>query len=204
MKLMITIINYLCYGLLLLIVPWLLTRWYYQPAILPLAALSAAPTAIVFGAGLGGKDIPSAVLSERIQAAVELYHAGKVKNILLSGDGLHEFHNEPAAMRSFALKLGVPTDALVLDYAGNDTYNTCLNAKAIFDIERAILVTQRFHLPRALFICNNLGVISTGIAFMPRKRTSRVQLYREVREMLATFVAWIEIGGNSISRSIDK
>lgn len=193
-----SLLRYLCYSCLLLLAPWLGTQWYYQKAIQPFATIKPAPTAIVFGAGLNSHNTPSAILAERIHIAVKLYQQGKVKTILLSGDGLNENHNEPAAMRNLAIKLGIPTDALILDYAGNDTYNTCLNAKDIFDIEQAILVTQPFHLPRALFICNNLGIESEGIDFLQQKKPNRIQLYRHAREIIATFAAWVEVWGNRL------
>lgn len=198
MKIIISTVKYSCYGLLLAILPWLLTQWYYQSVIVPVADAAVMPTAIVFGAGLNSKNTPSAILSARIRAAAALYHAGKVKNILLSGDGLDQYHNEPAAMRALALKLGVPAHDLILDYAGNDTYHTCLNAKDIFDIEEAILVTQRFHLPRALFICSNLGVNSQGIELVTKTNTHYAWLYHHLREIFATFAAWIEVWGNRL------
>lgn len=191
-------LQFLLFGLALTLIPWLVTQEYYANYIYPSQVIATSPTALVFGAGLGSKNRPSAVLAERIMMAVKLYQQGKVKKILLSGDGLSESHNEPAAMRELALKLGVPATALILDYAGNDTYNSCLNAKYIFNIEKAILVTQRFHLPRALFICNNLGVSSVGVDLMQQKKSKKIMFYRTVREVLATFAACVEVWGNRL------
>ena len=113
----------------------------------------AAPAAIVFGAGLWRDGSPSPVLQDRVATAADLYFSGKVKKILMSGDNRFIYYNEPGAMKKFALSLGVPEEDIVLDYAGRRTYDTCYRARAIFGLKEAILVTQSFHLPRALILC---------------------------------------------------
>ncbi len=128
--------------------------------------MDSAPTegvAIVFGAGLTRGGYPTAVLRDRVETAAQLYFAGKVQKLLMSGDNRSDNYNEPGAMREYALSLGVPSDAIVLDYAGRRTYDTCYRAKAIFGLKSALLVTQQFHLPRALFLCNALGIQAAGV-----------------------------------------
>jgi SanA protein len=96
-------------------------------------------------------------------------------------------------MRQFALGLGVPDEAIVLDYAGRRTYDTCYRAKAIFGVESAILVTQDFHLPRALYLCNHLGVEAVGVEannFYYRKIS---RLIWNTRELFATFGAFMDV-----------
>lgn len=193
MKLVIAVVKYAGLLLLLALLPWTITQIYYASSIYSFEKIRPAAAAIVFGAGLNSRSTPSLILAERVQIAAKLYQQKKVRSILLSGDGLSEFHNEPAAMRKLALKLGVPAEDLILDYAGNDTYNTCSNAKDIFEINEAILVTQPYHLPRALFICNNVGVNSIGIDAALHKKNKMRQLYRDIREIPATFAAWIEV-----------
>lgn len=107
----------------------------------------------------------------------------------MSGDNQVVEYNEPLAMQNYALSLGVPRDAIVLDYAGRRTYDTCYRAKAIFGLTDGILVTQSFHLPRALYTCNHLGLNSVGVP-------SDVQVYRKsslliwnLRELFATATA---------------
>lgn len=120
--------------------------------------------AIVFGAAIWGKGIPSDVLRDRVLTGVDLYKTGKVEKIIMSGDNSYLDYDEPGTMISYALAQGVPEEVLQPDYAGRRTYDTCYRAKYIFNLEEAILVTQDFHLTRALYICNSLGVDSIGVA----------------------------------------
>lgn len=121
-----------------------------------------ADVAIVYGAGLSGNG-PSAYLAARLQVALELYQAGKVKVILVSGDNREVYHNEPAAMTTWLVDRGVPADKIVADFAGLDTYSTCYRAKAIFGVSQAILVSQTYHLPRAIATCRLLGLDAVGV-----------------------------------------
>lgn len=121
-----------------------------------------APVAIVFGAAVYPGGRPSPVLADRVAAAVELYRAGKVRKLLLSGDNQTMNYNEPGAMMAYARSLGVPQEAMQPDYGGRRTYDTCYRARHIFQVKKAILVTQAFHLPRALFTCRALGVDAVG------------------------------------------
>lgn len=149
--------------------------------------------AIVFGAGLWRNGTPTPVLVDRVTAAANLYFAGKVEKMLFSGDNRFVEYNEPEAMRQLALKLGVPSEAIVRDYAGRRTYDTCYRAKAIFGVEQAILVTQAFHMPRALYLCNHLGVESIGVTSDLRTYPKSSVLYWNVRELLASAAALWDI-----------
>jgi SanA protein len=132
------------------------------------------------------------VLRDRVETAADLYFAGKVQKLLMSGDNRFVEYNEPGAMRAYALELGVPEDAIVLDYAGRRTYDTCYRAKEIFGVDQALLVTQRFHLPRALVICNGLGVAGEGVSADRRAyRRSSLGIWN-LRELPATLVAFID------------
>ena len=132
---------------------------------------------------------PTPVLRDRVETAANLYFDGKVEKLLMSGDNRFVDYNEPEAMRQHALSLGVPDEDIVLDYAGRRTYDTCYRARDIFRVDSAILVTQGFHLPRALFLCNMLGVEGVGVP-------ADIQYYRKIsraiwnfREVLATLDA---------------
>ncbi len=157
-----------------------------------LAEIAPAQVAIVLGAGLQRDGTPSPVLRDRVATAAELYFAGKVKKLLLSGDNRFLNYNEPGAMRTYALSLGVPESDLVLDYAGRRTYDTCYRARAIFGVTQAIIVTQSFHLPRALWLCNALGVASWGISADRRDYSRTSNLYWNLRELPATLAAFVE------------
>ena len=151
-----------------------------------------APTkrvAIVFGAGLRRDGTPSPILQDRVKAAANLYFSGKVEKILMSGDNRFLDYNEPGAMLNFALDLGVPKKDIVLDYAGRRTYDTCYRAKSIFGVSDALLVTQRYHLPRAVLTCNALGLKSLGVIADQRDYHSPIKEYWEMREAGATIVA---------------
>ncbi len=180
-------------GLVILFIPRLVTTLYAATRTFSVEAAAPARVAIVFGAGLWRDGSPTPVLRDRVATAANLFFAGKVEKLLMSGDNRFEDYNEPAAMRDYAISLGVPKDAIVLDYAGRRTYDTCYRAGEIFAIDSAILVTQRFHLPRALFTCNALGVSSTGVAADMRSYRRRSLAFWHTRETVATTVALLDV-----------
>lgn len=176
-------------GLLIVLIPRLVTSLHARMRVYTVADVPPERVAIVFGAGLWRDGSPTPVLRDRVATAAELYFTGKVEKILMSGDNQVITYNEPAAMRQYALELGVPAGAIVLDYAGRRTYDTCYRARDIFGLDAAILITQEFHLPRALYICNCLGVDSTGVEADLRVYGQRSVLYWNMRELGATIGA---------------
>ena len=138
--------------------------------------------ALVFGAGLNRAGGPSAILYDRVATAVDLYKGSKVNKLLMTGDNGEVNYNEVEAMRKTALDLGVPDEDIVLDYAGFNTWDSCYRAREVFSLKEATLVTQRFHLPRALHTCNHLNVKSVGVA--ADRQAYRTE-YNEVREYIA-------------------
>lgn len=177
---------------LVLLLPRLITELYSLPRIKTLPNVSKAQAAIVFGAGLWRDGSPTPVLRDRVQAAAELYFAGKVDKLIMSGT-MVGYYNEPRAMRNFAMELGVPNEAIYQDLAGLRTYDTCYRAKKLFGVEQAVVVTQRFHLPRAIYVCNALGVKSQGVAADLRNYRQRSQVWWNLREIPATLVALWEV-----------
>jgi SanA protein len=103
------------------------------------------------------------MLEDRIKTAIALYRAQKVDRILVSGDNRHPSYNEPKAMADYLTSHAVAPRDVVVDYAGRSTYETCQRAREIFGLERALLVTQKFHLPRALYLANELGLDAFGV-----------------------------------------
>jgi SanA protein len=148
---------------------------------------------IVFGAGLQRDGTPAAVLRDRVGMAVKLYQAGKTEKLLMSGDNRSVFYNEPQAMHDYAVRMGVPSEDIVLDYAGQRTYDTCYRARDIFGLDDAILVTQAFHLPRALYTCNTLGVKAVGVQADMRNYNRGPYIFWNIRELLATMNAVWEL-----------
>jgi SanA protein len=176
-------------GLLVLIVPRIVTGVYARGKVYTASEVPTRGAAIVFGAGLWRDGSPTPILIDRVTAAANLYFAGKVEKLLMSGDNRFVDYNEPEAMRQLALSLGVPNDAIVMDYAGRRTYDTCYRAQAIFGVTEAILVTQAFHMPRAIYLCNYLGVDSLGVESDLRLYRKSSMLTWNLRELLATTAA---------------
>lgn len=179
--------------LLLATLPRLITALHASARIDSIEDAPSKPVAIVFGAGLTRDGRPTRVLRDRVETAVELYFARKVEKLLMSGDNSFEAYNEPQAMKGYALALGVPERDIVLDYAGKRTYDTCYRAKEIFGVDQALLVTQSFHLPRALYTCNQLGVDASGVAAQNHYFLKRSRAYWNLRELIATPVALWEV-----------
>jgi SanA protein len=169
--------------------PRLLTEILSIGKINSIESVKTSKVAIVFGAGLQRDGSPSPVLQDRVEAAVQLYKTGKVEKLLMSGDNRFIDYNEPGAMQAYAIKLGVPQKDIVLDYAGRRTYDTCYRALHIFGVKEAILVTQRYHLPRALFTCNGIGLKAVGVTANLRDYRKFSQLVWNTRELPASTVA---------------
>ncbi len=180
-------------GIALLAAPRLLAAWHAAPRIFTAEQAPPRGVAIVFGAGLRRDGSPSAVLRDRVATAADLYFNGKAEKLLMSGDNRFDDYNEPAAMQAYALRLGVPAEAIVLDYAGRRTYDTCYRARAIFGLEKVILVTQAFHLPRALYTCNALGVDAVGVIADQREYRRLARLFWFTRETIATLAALVDV-----------
>jgi SanA protein len=176
-------------GLLVLFISRLITGLYARGRVYTISEVPTRRVAIVFGAGLWRNGTPTPVLIDRVTQAANLYFSGKVEKLLMSGDNRFVDYNEPEAMRQLALSLGVPDEAIVRDYAGRRSYDTCYRAKAIFGVTQAILVTQAFHMPRTIYLCNHLGVDSVGVNADLRVYRKSSLLYWNLRELPATTAA---------------
>jgi vancomycin permeability regulator SanA len=139
--------------------------------------------ALVFGAGVRADGQPTPMLAGRVHAAAALYHAGRVDKLLMTGDNSRVDYDEVSAMKRHAVSLGVPPDDVSLDHAGFSTYESCYRA-------RAVLVTQAYHLPRALYTCRGLGVAAVGLGAPDWGTYSEALLVRySLREVVATLNA---------------
>lgn len=179
--------------LMFLVIPRIITIRYAENHIYQIEKVPTRKVAIVFGAGLQSDGSPSPVLKDRVKTATELYFADKVEKILMSGDNRYVNYNEPAAMKRYARQLGVPEEDIVLDYAGRRTYDTCYRAKHIFKVREAVLVTQRFHLPRAVYTCNHLGLPAQGVPADQRVYFPVDHRIWKLREYPAALVALIQV-----------
>jgi vancomycin permeability regulator SanA len=176
-------------GILSLTLPRIVTGLYSRSRTYSEKDVPLKRAVIVFGAGLWRDGSPTPVLRDRVLTGVNLYLAGKVEKILMSGDNRMVEYNEPFAMRDLALSLGVPENDIVLDYAGRRTYDTCYRAKEIFGLTEAILVTQSFHITRALYTCNQLGIDAVGVSAKNQAFRKSSLIYWNMRESLATIAA---------------
>ena len=164
-------------------------RQHYAPQIYTMGAVPAARVAIVFGARVYGNGRLSGMLRDRVDTAVDLYKTGKVQKLLLSGDNQFANYNEPGDMMAYAIARGVPDADIQPDYGGRRTYDTCYRAQSIFQVTKAILVTQDFHLPRALFLCDKLGLKAVGVAADRQSYKPSDLAWSENRELLALAAA---------------
>jgi SanA protein len=180
-------------GTLGVILPRIVTSIYSINRIYQTEDAPQKRLAIVFGAGLRRDGTPTAILRDRVETAADLFFTGKVEKLLMSGDNRFLEYNEPESMRQYALSLGVPDEAIAMDYAGRRTYDTCYRAKEIFAVDDVLLVTQKFHLPRALFLCNALGLEAAGVEANTRRFWSVSLLIWNTRELLATAGAFLDV-----------
>jgi vancomycin permeability regulator SanA len=148
--------------------------------------------AIVFGAGVNRDDgTPTPYLKWRIETAVSLYKNGTVERLLVSGDNSTKHYNEPEVMKRYAESLGVPARDVVADFAGLNSYDTCYRAKHIFGVNDAVVVTQGYHLPRAIVTCRGLGIETVGVATAHTGRDFTLSYV--AREYISTVKALIQL-----------
>jgi vancomycin permeability regulator SanA len=119
--------------------------------------------ALVLGAQVHEDGHPSAFLVARLELAKKLLDTGKVRALLVSGDHMNWDYDEPSAMRDWLLAAGVPDRLIVRDYAGFDTYDSCHRAKQVFGVDHLIVVTQSFHVRRAVTLCRSAGIEADGV-----------------------------------------
>ena len=137
---------------------------------------------IVLGGGIR-KDRPSPLLQDRLDKAIELYNLGIAPKIIMSGDHGSKDHDEVNVMKKYAIEKGVPSEDIFMDHAGFSTYDTMYRAKEIFGVNKAVIVTQKYHIFRSVYIANKLGIDAYGVSAEDIKH--QYPIYREVREVLA-------------------
>ena len=142
-----------------------------------------ADCVLVLGAGVREGGEPSLMLSDRLSTSIDLYESGVCDRLLMSGDHGRVEYDEVNVMKSIAVEAGVPSEHVFMDHAGFSTYDSLYRAKHIFQAERVIIVTQEYHLYRALYIARSLGIEAIGVAAPGEDYYG--QTYREVREMAA-------------------
>ena len=137
---------------------------------------------IVLGAGIW-REKPSPMLEDRLLEGINLYNNNVSNKIIMSGDHGREEYDEVNIMKNYAIEKGVPSENIFMDHAGFSTYESIYRAKEIFKAKKVVIVTQKYHLYRALYIANQLGLEAYGVGSDPRKYVGAT--YRELREILA-------------------
>ncbi len=183
----------------------------FRSRIIPAEDMSIQPVVIVPGASVLANGQPSDVLEDRLRAAYSLYTTGKVEKILVSGDHGSADYDEVNAMRRYLLAKGALPEDIFLDHAGFDTYDTMYRAHNVFGVTKAIVVSQTFHLPRALYIADQLGIEAYGVSaetqpykkdaeFAFRERFANVKAYLDVLIMSAPEYGGAKIDSNGDGR----
>lgn len=147
------------------------------------AELEAVDCILVLGCKVHGDGSPSAMLSDRLSVGVELYQLGAAKKLLMSGDHGRTDYDEVDAMKQYAVDCGVPSSDVFMDHAGFSTYESMYRARDVFEAKKIIIVTQEYHLYRALYIAKQLGLEAYGVSADLRGYAG--QFGRDVREVLA-------------------
>lgn len=158
-----------------------------QPHTFSAEKVPNTPVALVLGAEIYPDGTPSPYLKGRLDLAKRLLETGRVKVILVSGDNGEEHYNEPDGMRNYLIRNGVPANRVVADYAGFDTYDSCVRAKQIFGVDRLTVVTQGYHVPRAVTTCRLVGVDAQGVGDYSARTHGTTWRYGQVRELAANF-----------------
>ncbi len=146
---------------------------------------------LVLGARVYSDGQLSRMLADRVDAGIKLYDRGIVKKLLMSGDNRTENYNEVTAMRNYAIRHGVPSNDVVRDFAGFRTYDSIYRAKKLWGVDEMIIISQKFHLPRALYIADKLGIEAVGVYAVDNKYRSLARA--ELREKAARVVAWFDV-----------
>ena len=158
-------------------------------------------TVIILGASVHSDGKLSPILKDRVDTAIKLYRSNKVKNFHVTGDHRTEDYNEIAAMVSYLRERGIPRNQITSDHAGLDTYDSMYRAGKLFNIENATVVTQKFHLPRALYISGQLGFNYLG--FTADQRAYQTEYRLKQREKLANVKALWEVLINKEPRTME-
>ncbi len=138
---------------------------------------------LVLGAGVWNDNRPSAMLEDRLKEGIGLYQRGISNRLLMSGDHGRSEYDEVNVMKQFAMADGIPSSDIFMDHAGFSTYESMYRARDIFKADKVVIVTQGYHLYRALYVAERLGIEAYGVASDPRVYAG--QDYRELREILA-------------------
>ncbi|WP_344833700.1 SanA/YdcF family protein [Actinocorallia longicatena] len=178
-------------GAVLVLTP---TGWAYARSaghVQDVEHVKTTEVALVLGAGIYPDGLPTPFLAGRLDTAVRLYSLGKVRAILVSGDNSRKSYDEPEVMKNYLVSRGVPAEKIVLDYAGFDTWDSCVRAGKVFGVKSVTVVSQDFHMARAVALCRQAGLSAEGVGNSQKDRART--LYGYAREIPATLKAMNDV-----------
>lgn len=153
--------------------------------------LSDVDCILVLGCGVKSNGEPSDMLRDRLDMALELYNSGVTTKILMSGDHSKDNYDEVNTMKNYVVEKGVPSENVFMDHAGLSTYESIYRAKEIFEVEKCVIVTQKYHLYRALYLAEKFDIIALGVS--ADYHTYSGQSARDFREVLARIKDWFNV-----------
>ncbi|WP_377639853.1 vancomycin high temperature exclusion protein [Oryzobacter terrae] len=180
-------------GLVLGAGPWLWTRAASSGHVFRAGDAPSAPVVLVLGAGLTADGAPSPYLAGRLDVAAELVGSGRAQVVLVSGDNRYTTYDEPTAMQEYLVARGIPPERVVRDFAGRDTYDSCVRARRVFGVDRLLVVSQAHHLPRAVAICRAVGLDADGVGDWTGERYRTEWRRGAVREVPASVKAVLDV-----------
>ncbi len=154
------------------------------------AELKDVDCILVLGASVRNGDTPSPMLEDRLKKGIELYRFGAAPKLLMSGDHLDRYYDEVTVMKNYAINAGCPSEDIFLDHAGLSTYESMYRAKYVFGVKRMIIVTQRYHLYRAIYDARRMGIDAYGVAAEEIRYSG--QSMRDLREILANVKDFVQ------------
>lgn len=176
--------------LLFLLSPLFILHYGKNQIYIDSSQIPSGQIAIVFGAGIKDNGTPKDMLKDRLLTVTQLYNLGVIDKILVSGDNRSMDYSEPDAMYQFLVDQGISENVIFRDYAGLNTYSTCWRAKTLWGVDHAILISQGYHLPRAIFTCHALGIESTG--FSATRQPYVKAFWFKSREILGLYASVFE------------
>lgn len=181
-----------CAGIIAVALPVAVVQVSGRHHVVDLADAPSRTVALVLGAGLRPDGSPSTYLARRLDAAVDLYGRGVVRGVLVSGDSSTVGYDEPTAMKDYLVRQGVPADVVLQDFAGLDTHDSAVRARTVFGVQDAIVVTQDYHLPRAVFSARAAGIDAVGVAVSSASVTPSQLATWKARDLLASWKAAVD------------
>lgn len=187
-----TLVVAVCAGVVAVALPVVVVQVSGRQHVVDRADAPPRTVALVLGAGLRPDGSPSAYLARRLDAAVDLYGRGVVRGVLVSGDSSTVGYDEPTAMKDYLVRQGVPADVVLQDFAGLDTHDSAVRARTVFGVQDAIVVTQDYHLPRAVFSARAAGIDAVGVAVSSESVAPEKLATWKARDLLASWKAAVD------------